>query len=135
MPEYNRGYEDLIAGMISEVLTVSVIVKKGSGVIERGMVLGLIDQLQPRAAISSAGMYIVAPVNSLKIDGSERPFAVLADELVDATSTDVRATAYKSGEFNRDALKFGGTDTITDHERELNRIGIITRRITDMNLF
>lgn len=94
---------------------------------KRGTVLGLIDQL-PEGG-NSAGMYIVAPVDSTKSDGSQKPFAVLADPEVDANNSDVRATGYVGGEFNREALIFGGTDTIVTHELALNNIGIFTKRV------
>ncbi|PQP89667.1 hypothetical protein [Paenibacillus sp. AR247] len=70
MPAYeSRSYDILIAGMVQPMVTVSVIVKAGSGVIQRGMVLGVVGQL-PEGG-SSAGMYITVPVDSSKTDGSE----------------------------------------------------------------
>lgn len=120
------GYDNLIAGP-GLFRTVSVIVKSGSGVIRRGMVLGVVRQL-PEGRRSS-GIYIVRPVDSTRSDGSQDSFAVLDDLEVDATKHDVRATGYVSGEFNRAALKFGGSDTITIHEEALRKIGIITKRV------
>jgi hypothetical protein len=73
-------------------------------------------------------MYIVAPVDSTKTDGTKEPFAILTDPVVDATTSDVRAVAFTGGEFNRDALAFGGTDTIDKHELAMRKIGLITKR-------
>ncbi|MDR7318908.1 head decoration protein [Brevibacillus nitrificans] len=127
MPSYEIGYDNLIAGMVTPFTTVSVIVKSGATVhLSRGTVLGVVDQVDTG---QYAGTYIVAPVDSTKSDGSQTPFAILADDDVDATADDQRATAYVSGEFNRDALKFGGSDTIDTHEAALRKIGIITKRV------
>lgn len=128
MPAYEiNGGDNLIAGMVAPVITASVIVKAGPTVhLSRGTVLGVVEKL---ATGPYAGTYIVAPVDSAKTDGSQTPFGILADEEVDATAADQHATAYVSGEFNRDALKFGGTDTIAKHEVALRNIGIITKRV------
>lgn len=115
--------DDLLGGMVAPFETVSVIVKSGAGVkLTRGSVLGVVGQ-------EADGTYIVALVDSTKTDGSEKPFGVLADVEVDATTENKRATAYVTGEFNRAALKFGGTDTVTKHEQALRNIGIITKRV------
>lgn len=119
------GYDNLIAGP-GVFRTVSVIVQSGSGVIRRGMVLGVVKQFEGKR---SAGMYIVRPVDSTRTDGSQDPFAILEDLEVDATKLNVQAIGYVTGEFNRDALKFGGNDTIAMHERALRKIGIITKRV------
>ena len=115
--------DELLGGMVAPFETVSVIVKSGTGVnLTRGSVLGVVGQ-------EADGTYIVALVDSTKTDGSENPFGVLADVEVDATTENKRATAYVTGEFNRSALKFGGTDTVTKHEQALRNIGIITKRV------
>ncbi|MNJ64736.1 hypothetical protein D3C77_607080 [compost metagenome] len=95
--------------------------------IKRGTVLGVLEQL-PETDLY-AGTPIVMPVDSTKDDGSESPYAVLADTEINATTEDVRAVGYVSGEFNRDALKFGGTDTIDKHEIAMRKIGLITKRV------
>ncbi|MNC09504.1 hypothetical protein D3C75_571270 [compost metagenome] len=76
-----------------------------------------------------AGTPITAPVDSTKSDGSETPYCILADSIIDATTVDVRAAAYLDGEFNRDALKFGGTDKVATHEVAMRKIGLITKRV------
>jgi hypothetical protein len=65
-------------------------------------------------------------VNSANIDGSGVARLILADA-VDATSAAVTAECYASGEFNRKALIFGGTDTYATHEEILRKYNIILR--------
>ncbi|MCM3141310.1 head decoration protein [Brevibacillus sp. MER 51] len=128
MPAYESvKFDDLFAGGVKPPTAIAVVVKAGSGVVTRGMVLGKLSQLAESDLY--AGTPVMAPVNSTKTDGSETPYAVLADAEIDATSKDVRAVAYTDGEFNRAALKFGGTDTIATHETSLRKIGIITKRV------
>ncbi|WP_342576518.1 head decoration protein [Paenibacillus sp. FSL M8-0142] len=128
MPAYeSQKFDDLFAGGVKPPTAIAVIVKSGSGVITRGTVLGRVSQLAESDLF--AGTPVTAPVDSTKTDGSEEPYAVLADVEIDATSKDVRAVAYTDGEFNRDALKFGGTDKIATHEVALRKIGIITKRV------
>lgn len=128
MPAYeSQKYDDLFAGGVKPPTAIAIIVKSGSGILTRGTVLGKQDQLAESDLY--AGTPITVPVDSTKSDGSKEPYAILADVEVDATSKDVRAVAYTDGEFNRSALKFGGTDTIATHEGALRKIGIITKRV------
>lgn len=130
MPAYeSQPYDNLIAGYVVPLSTVSVIIKSGSGIIKRGTVLGVVSQLGDSDV--HHGMYTVKPVDSAQTDGSQSPFAILSDLEIDATTEDVRATGYVSGEFNRHALIFGGSDTIETHETELRNIGLITKRIVE----
>ncbi|GIO09662.1 hypothetical protein J31TS6_56900 [Brevibacillus reuszeri] len=128
MPAYESvKFDDLFAGGVKPPTAIAVIVKAGSGVITRGMVLGKLSQLGESDLY--AGTPVMTPVDSTKTDGSEVPYAILADGEIDATAKDVRAVAYTDGEFNREALKFGGTDNIAKHESALRNIGIITKRV------
>ncbi|MGG4503840.1 head decoration protein [Paenibacillus polymyxa] len=130
MPAYeSQPYDNLIAGFVVPLTTVSVIVKKGSGIIKRGTVLGAVSKLPETDAFH--GMYIAAPVDSSKTDGSQTPFVILSDQEVDATTKDVRATGYVSGEFNRHALIFGGEDKVEKHEIAMRNIGLITKRVVE----
>ncbi|MCC3379908.1 head decoration protein [Paenibacillus farraposensis] len=130
MPAYeSQPYDNLIAGYTVPLTNVSIIVKSGSGVIKRGTVLGVVSQLPETNAFH--GMYIVAPVDSSKTDGSQLPFAILSDQEVDATTKDVRATGYVGGEFNRHALIFGGADKVEKHEVEMRNIGLIIKRVVE----
>lgn len=128
MPAYeSQPHDDLFAGGVLPVGAIAIIVKSGSGVIKRGTVLGILEQLPENNLY--AGTPITAPVDSTKTDGREEPYAILADTEIDATTNDVRAVAYTSGEFNRDALKFGGSDEVAQHEIAMRKIGIITKRV------
>jgi hypothetical protein len=62
-------------------------------------------------------------VNSANADGSQAADCVL-EHAADATTTDVVATAYQSGMFNREALIFGGTDTADTHLETLRNLDI-----------
>ncbi|WP_312117938.1 head decoration protein [Brevibacillus reuszeri] len=128
MPAYTSvNFDDLFAGGVKPPTAIAIVIKAGAGVITRGTVLGKLSQLAESDLY--AGTPIMAPVDSTKTDGSEVPYAILADGEVDATTKDVRAVAYTDGEYNRGALKFGGTDTIEKHESALRNIGIITKRV------
>ncbi|OBZ08053.1 head decoration protein [Bacillus sp. FJAT-26390] len=128
MPAYeSQKFDDLFAGNVKPPTAIAIIVKSGNGIVTRGTVLGKLSQLAESDLY--AGTPITSKVDSTKTDGSEDPFVVLADVEVNATSADVRAVGYTDGEFNRDALKFGGTDTVATHETALRNIGIITKRV------
>lgn len=128
MPAYeSQKFDDLFAGGVKPPTAIAIIVKSGSGKLTRGAVLGKVSQLAESDLY--AGTPITSLVDSTKTDGSEEPYVVLADTEIDATTADVRAVGYTDGEFNRAALKFGGTDTIATHETALRKIGIITKRV------
>ena len=128
MAKYDSDtYDELLAGGVNAEPMTAIIVKAGSGVITRGTVLGRTSQL-PETDLY-AGTPITVPVLSTNTDGSEKPYAILADEVIDATTEDVRAAAYLGGEFNRDALKFGGSDTVAQHEVAMRNVGLFTKRI------
>lgn len=128
MAEYTSpSFDELFAGGVKPERMTAIIIKAGAGVVTRGTVLGAISQL-PETDLY-AGTPITAPVDSTKVDGSEDPYCILADSVIDATTVDVRAAAYLDGEFNRDALKFGGTDTVSQHEVAMRKIGLITKRV------
>ncbi|UPK45884.1 head decoration protein [Paenibacillus pabuli] len=130
MPAYtSEPYDDLIAGYVVPLATTSVIIKAGTGVITRGTVLGVVGQLP--ASDNHPLTPIVAKVDSTKTDGSQYPYAILADQTLDATTADVRATGYVGGEFNISALKFGGTDTAAQHAVAMRNVNLIPKRIVE----
>lgn len=55
-------------------------------------------------------------VNSAAADGTEEVFGVLAEE-VDCTGGSYFSAAYLTGEFNQNALTFGGSDTVDTHRK------------------
>jgi len=103
--------DNLIAGLEITPITGGVVIASGVGMLPRGAVLGM----------KSSGK--CALVDSTAEDGSEKPFAILAEDVL-ADTGDVAATAYKTGVFNRLALTLGGTDTPETHEAELRALGI-----------
>lgn len=117
-------YDNLIAGMVQPIVTQSVIISQGaSAKYDRGTVLA-------RTGFTADGTWICTIVNSAATSEAEKlPVAVLADVEVDARTEQQRATAYTQGEFNRDALIFGGTDDIADHEAALNNAKLYTKRV------
>jgi hypothetical protein len=106
--------DNLFAGGVMPVVTDKVTLKAGA-VYERGTVLGIVTA--DGKAVS---------VDSTKADGSQKPYAILADT-VDATAEDRDAVAYLTGEFNGAALKFGGSDTVATHKAALRELGIFVK--------
>ena len=87
-------------------------IKSGAGVLGRGVLLG--EVTADRKLIKSL---------SAASDGSELPHSILAED-VDATSADVEAIIYISGDFDVDAVTFGTGHTAASTDRELRRLGI-----------
>jgi hypothetical protein len=54
------------------------------------------------------------------------PYAVLP-VAIDASGGDTVAPLYLAGEFNENALVFGGADTIADHKEALRGLSIFTK--------
>lgn len=65
-------------------------------------------------------------VDSTAVDGSEHPYAVLAQD-ADASDGDKVTVAYIRAQVNEDALSFGGSDTIDTHREEMEAKGLIPR--------
>lgn len=66
-------------------------------------------------------------VDSASADGSEKPWAVLAEN-VDATAAEKEAAVFLTGEFKEAALVFGGADTADTHRVEARKMGIFFRK-------
>lgn len=127
--KYQYGAQDnLFAGLHAEVIPVAVVFKKvgSGGIFKRGTVTGRLGQ--EAEGTQWAGTPIVTIVDSSKADGSQTAHGVLA-ETIDTTKGDVRTTAYVTGEYNRDALIFGGSDKVATHEDAMKKIGILTKRV------
>jgi len=86
-----------------------------TGVLARGSLLG---------RITATGKYILSL--SAAADGSEVPRAILG-EAVDATSADVEAIVYESGEFNETEVVFGTAHTIASTRDGLRDLNIYLR--------
>lgn len=87
----SQTVDNLSAGDFPKV-SLPVVIVSGSGNVVRGTLLG---------KVTASGKY--KPYANGNSDGSETAKLVLA-ETVDATSADVKTTAYASGEFNEAAL-------------------------------
>jgi hypothetical protein len=83
--------DNLFAGDFPKV-SLPVTVVSGSGVLIRGTLLG---------KVTASGKY--KPYNNANVDGSETAKLVLAED-IDATSADVKTTAFAAGEFNEAKL-------------------------------
>lgn len=104
--------DNLVAGHEFPILTKEVIVKGNQGILERGTVVGMVDETK-----------LAVPVDSTANDGSQVPYGILTDT-IDTSDGDVVTTCYISGLFNVNALHFGGDDTAETHEAKLRELGI-----------
>jgi hypothetical protein len=104
--------DNLIAGGFP-LTTGGVTVASGQN-LTRGSVLGLKTADEQGVLVDSAAT-----------DGTENPYCILAED-VDASEAEVEAPVYLSGEFNEDALVFGGSDTIADHRAALRDLSLFT---------
>lgn len=110
--------DNLIAGNEVPILVKGITLLKNQGTLLRGTVVGI---------VTASGLAVT--VDSSKSDGSEKAFCILTDDVITPADTDVKITGYTSGMFNRNALIFGGTDTVEDHELRLREIGIFFKDI------
>lgn len=69
---------------------------------------------------------MVAVDTTLTASGAHTPYAVLA-HAVDASAGDAEGIAYLSGDFNEEALSYGGDDTILNHRDALRALNIYTQ--------
>jgi len=74
----------------------------------------------------AAGSGKLVAVDSTAVDGSNVPYAILATA-TDATSADKVCGVYKSGEFNDNAVTFGGSDVVATHKEALRDLGIFLK--------
>lgn len=114
--KHSVSYDNLIAGAVMPIVADTVVLAAGR-VYERGAVLGVVT------ATGKAAM-----VDSSKTDGTEKPYAVLA-QTIDATLADATAPVYLTGEFNAAALKFGGTDTASKHKAAMRQLSLFVKTV------
>lgn len=107
-------YGPLIAGDFPKAAFV-VTLKAGQDY-KRGSVLGFADATGQCSLVESG-----------KSDGTQTPYAVLAED-VDAKDDDAIGTAYATGEFAREFLIFGGSDTYATHERAARNVCMFFRK-------
>lgn len=76
----------------------------------------------------AAGSKKAVKVDSSALDGRDNPFAILAEDVAANPGADVtHVPVYFSGQFNEEALVFGGTDTIATHRAALRNLNIHAR--------
>ncbi len=102
------NYDNLFAGS-AEVVTGSVI---AGAELTRGTVVGLVTETGKAVAVDSTA-----------VDGSKDPYGIIAEDV----EADKPVAVYLTGEFNEDALTFGGADTADTHRRALRDIGIFLK--------
>lgn len=112
---YTVGADNLFAGtQVQPVVADEVILDKSiDDVVLRGTALG---------QITATGTFV--PVDSSKTDGSEKVVCILAETVTVASTADKATAAYFTGEFNQNALIFGGSDTFADHKADARARGI-----------
>lgn len=104
--------DNLIAGETRTVCDIVTIASGGSA-LKRGAVLG---------KITTGGKYILSA--SAAVDGSQTPYAILAEDC-DPSAADVTSVAvYAKGEFNANALSFGTGHTAATVKAPLRDAGI-----------
>lgn len=106
------NYQNGFAGHTMPVVGGSETIASGAGVLTAFTCLGKIT--------ASEKMVIVDSTND---DGSEDIYCILAED-VDATSADVVAAVWYTGEFNENKLVFGGTDDADDHRVAARKLSI-----------
>lgn len=109
--------DNLFAGWVQPVNSGSETIASGQGVLVRGTVLGKITASKK-----------LGKVDSTLSDGSEVIYAILAED-VDATSADVVTPVYYTGEYNKNELVFGGSDTADTHATKAREIGIFFKDV------
>jgi len=125
MPDLNSSEsvtrDNLFAGtQTMPVVSGAETVVSGSGVVVRGSVMGRIT--------TGGKINKIKLVDATSVDGSEAAYCIMA-ETVDATSADVVAQVYYTGEFNTSALTFGSTDTYSMHRTNMRKMFMFGKTI------
>jgi len=105
--------DNLIAGgtqLVADSVTIS------AGTLPRGSVLGI---------VTTDGSYILS--NDGASDGSENPVAILAEDVDASSAAQTNAAVYIKGEFNSNALTFGGTHDASTVKTPLRELGIYVK--------
>lgn len=105
----NKEFDNLFAGH-AEVVIGSITAGEA---LTRGDVVGV---------VTASGK--AKKVDSTASDGSQKPYGIITDDV----EIEYPVNVYLTGEFNEDALKFGGTDTADTHRIALRDIGIFLKQ-------
>lgn len=110
---YTPVQDNLWAGtQVQPVVADAIELAASQGELKVGTVLG---------KVTATGLYKVT--NKASEDGSEEVACVLAVDVDTGTDGEVVATAYFTGEFNINALTFGGESAAADHADD-PRVGV-----------
>lgn len=60
-------------------------------------------------------------------NGGNRAVGIMCDNVVVQAGQQVVTTMYVKGEFAKRHLRFGGDDTVANHERHMTEIGLLVR--------
>jgi len=112
--------DNLFGGSTMPIVTDAMIIAAGQN-LKRGAVLGQITATGKGKLVNSANAGATA-------DGSETIYAILAED-VNATTVDKTVVVYLTGEFNENALTFGGTDTSTMYKAAARKVGIFFKSV------
>lgn len=109
--------DNLFAGHVQPVVAGSETLLAGQGVLVRGTVLGSITASSKLKTVDSA-----------QSDGSQTVYAILAAD-TDTTDGDIEGPVYYTGEYNKNELVFGGSDTADTHKTQARNIGIFFKDV------
>ena len=115
-------YDELIGGTAIAAMTANVTIAQLStaAVLKRGTLLGV---------VTASGKYAV--VDSSVSTGEQVASVVLAQDVAVGTESDIVATVYTRGLFNRSKLIVKqASDNASKHEAELRKVGIY---LTDLH--
>lgn len=105
-------HDNLFAGGVQPVVTEEILLKQG--------------ELYLRGTVVSRDSDGKAVIVDSSVPATAKPYGILTDN-IDATEEDVPSTVYLTGEFNPNALIFGGTDTVETHKVALREMGIFLK--------
>src|SRR5690606_20171681 len=106
-------YDNLFAGtQVQPVVADAITLAAGQGILPVGAVLG---------KVTATGVYKLC--DSTAEDGSNEVACILAVEVDTGAGDPVAASGWFTGEYNVNALTFGGEDTAEDHAND-PRVGV-----------
>lgn len=118
---YEPQHDNLFAAtQIMPIVADELMLQAGGGILKAGTVLGLITADEEAVTVDSSAS-----------DGSEEPYAVLAEDTDTgaASGNAVPAPVYLTGEFNQARMIFGGSDTYETHKAAARKVGIFFKPV------
>lgn len=106
--------DKLIAGNQVPLLTKSITLAAGTGILSRGSVISISGTLAKGTTVDTTTTYD-------SVDG------ILTDDVTLSATGTTAATIYISGEFNSDHMTVGADSEISNFTRELRTLGIYVK--------